>query len=798
MRRATTSGAEAQTGGETGGDLELLTKVIEGTTGYVFAIDRERRIRFASPAALEAMGTAPEEVLGRRYDQLPLPMGTDHERKIDVLFEKGERVEGEATMRSAEGDRYYIYTAVPVRDRDGAVEMVVVTASNVTKQKRAAQLSEGLNRISSAINSTLDIDEIMNRVIAQASDCLRSDATAIALKEGDQWVLRYIRGAIPERVLGAAMSDSQMRACFMGTDECFSGIWDVTKADWVCQDMMKRLGVMSFITIPLKRGDRIHGVLIVANSAPRRFTPEEMDFAMNLSSAISLALDNAELYRSEVEQGFLLKSIIDNVPAVVIKMRGDDLRILWANKASERYRLGKFKDVDTTGRSLQEIIPTAEETGLAQMFRTVAAAGRPFTDQEFALAGLGPDVVYWHGSLIPLKDPSREVPDLLILAVDVTAQVRARKRSEEMTQMASLERDRLQTIIDTLPVGVLIIDRSGRVTEVNGAAERLLGPITPIPREIRDLGRVRAWSSATGQSLKLEDWALVRALFDRARTENELVDVRRYDGRMATFLTSAAPLLGPEEQVVGAVGVVQDITEQVHLEREVVEAKGKAELYVDLLTHDINNLNAAAMGYLQLLDDAALQDRERNWTKRSLDALEESSRLIDAIQSIQQLEAGEATLTTIDLDRMLNDLVKDYSGHPNRNVQIVLSTHGRHCVMATGLVREGFANIIDNAIKHNVGDLRIDIRVGTMYQEGVEYQRVEIEDNGQGIPDEIKTQIFSRSWRGRTKSVGKGLGLFLVKRLVEDVQGRVWVEDRMRGDHRRGAKFVVLLPAAPC
>jgi signal transduction histidine kinase len=49
--------------------------------------------------------------------------------------------------------------------------------------------------------------------------------------------------------------------------------------------------------------------------------------------------------------------------------------------------------------------------------------------------------------------------------------------------------------------------------------------------------------------------------------------------------------------------------------------------------------------------------------------------------------------------------------------------------------------------------------------------------------------------RGRTKTTGSGLGLYLVKKLVEDLNGRVWVEDRVPGDHSRGARFVVLLPA---
>ena len=69
-----------------------------------------------------------------------------------------------------------------------------------------------------------------------------------------------------------------------------------------------------------------------------------------------------------------------------------------------------------------------------------------------------------------------------------------------------------------------------------------------------------------------------------------------------------------------------------------------------------------------------------------------------------------------------------------------------------------------------------------------------IEDNGPGIPDEMKEKIFTKSLRGLTRRTGHGLGLYLVKRIVEDHHGRVWAEDRVPGDHTQGARFVVLLP----
>jgi len=64
------------------------------------------------------------------------------------------------------------------------------------------------------------------------------------------------------------------------------------------------------------------------------------------------------------------------------------------------------------------------------------------------------------------------------------------------------------------------------------------------------------------------------------------------------------------------------------------------------------------------------------------------------------------------------------------------------------------------------------------------------------VPDAMKEAIFSRFQRGETAARGRGLGLYIVRMLVEEFGGSVYVEDRVPGDHTRGARFVILMPAA--
>ncbi len=94
-----------------------------------------------------------------------------------------------------------------------------------------------------------------------------------------------------------------------------------------------------------------------------------------------------------------------------------------------------------------------------------------------------------------------------------------------------------------------------------------------------------------------------------------------------------------------------------------------------------------------------------------------------------------------------------------------------------------------------VGPPVINIGISTESVESEKCYWITVEDNGPGVPDEMKTLIFNRQLRGGGRAKGSGMGLYLVKALADDFHGRVWVEDRVPGDRGQGSRFVVLLPA---
>ncbi len=244
---------------------------------------------------------------------------------------------------------------------------------------------------------------------------------------------------------------------------------------------------------------------------------------------------------------------------------------------------------------------------------------------------------------------------------------------------------------------------------------------------------------------------------------------------------------------------ITDISRRVEDEKAIKKARDQAELYLAILTHDVNNLVQVGLGYLELGLDGMKKDgkiTDSMLLTKPLDTLESIAGIIENVRALQKLGAGEFGHEPVDICPVLLKVRQHYSHYPGRSVTINYTPRPESFVSANPLIHEVFSNLVDNAIKHSPPEkpLTVNIVQSTVREEGRDYYKVAVEDNGPGIPDERKKQLFTRFSPGQPKTMQRGLGLYLVKALVSDYQGKVRVEDRVPGDYKKGARFVVLLP----
>ncbi len=332
--------------------------------------------------------------------------------------------------------------------------------------------------------------------------------------------------------------------------------------------------------------------------------------------------------------------------------------------------------------------------------------------------------------------------------------------------------------------------------ELNGSDEnyRIFG------YESRDAQPTLEWIMAR---VHADDRNLLSALLESASRDGKRgsVDYRivRPDGSVRYANTLADKIVRDKAgNVKWVYGITQDITVRKQSENAMEEAKARSELYLDLMGHDINNMNQIALGYLEItLSEAGLDGRQREMLSKSLGAIQASSRLIENVRKLQQASSERKGFVETDVDEMLQRAQSTFSKVPGTKAAIRYSATVQDCkVKADGLLYDVFTNIVGNAVKHGGKEPIVDIWLEETRVKDRAYCRVAIEDDGPGIPDEMKEKVFDRMRRGDTKAKGSGLGLYLVKTLVENYGGLVWAEDRVPGDCSKGSRFVVLLPAA--
>jgi PAS domain S-box-containing protein len=368
--------------------------------------------------------------------------------------------------------------------------------------------------------------------------------------------------------------------------------------------------------------------------------------------------------------------------------------------------------------------------------------------------------------------------------------LRARSRQRLAEESLRLSESRYRAIVDDQTELICRMLPDGTITFVNGAFSRYFDvPAGSMPGQSieRYIGR-KSWKRMAEMISGFTPASPV------AKTERK---VKKRNGETSWHSWVNRGLFDESGVLREIQSVGRDTTERKLAEEALLNAKAEAELYLDLMGHDINNLNQSAMGYLELALEVfnkkgKLEETEKQLVMKPLEALNNSSQLIENVRKLQRARSGDAGLKELDMGSLIKEIAARYSGSPGVAIHRRYSQKKAYTVVANELLGDVFANIMGNAIKHSQDNVNIAVDI----DEVAGHYKVSIEDDGPGIADDQKDKLFQRGQRGQTKATGRGLGLYLVRMLVESFGGSVHVEDRVRGDYSKGVRFVVLLPAA--
>lgn len=476
----------------------------------------------------------------------------------------------------------------------------------------------------------------------------------------------------------------------------------------------------------------------------------------------------------------MLASIVENSDDGIIGKTLDGIITSW-NKGAEK--IYGYSANELIGKNISILVPPNHPDEMPRILEIIKKGGRidRYETQRITKDG---KTIFVSLTISPIKDKSGKIIGASTIARDTTQ----RRSMEESLRKSKAILDRAQFIAH---VGNFAWN--AKKNEMNWSDEvfRIYG------YKPQDFQPTIDWFV---QRIHSDDRARVLRLVKIAFNENKLfnIDFRiiRHDGSVRYMnMVADRVVRNPAGDPKWMYGIVQDITERKLIEERLREAKAQAELYVDIMGHDINNLNQAAIGNLELIqDDSNLDQEQRESIGDALNAVRGSASIIDNVRKVQAINVEKVAFQRMDINDMILESIQEAPIPEGKHVSINYTPKSGLIINGNSLMKEVFSNIIGNSIKYSGDVVVIDIWVDEVSKTGKKFYDVSIADNGHGIPDEVKPKLFNRFQRGTTKAHGKGLGLFIVKSLVERVSGNVVIEDRVPGDYARGAKFIVSLP----
>jgi signal transduction histidine kinase len=214
--------------------------------------------------------------------------------------------------------------------------------------------------------------------------------------------------------------------------------------------------------------------------------------------------------------------------------------------------------------------------------------------------------------------------------------------------------------------------------------------------------------------------------------------------------------------------------------RDLEEFNRKANLYLDIyldvITYEILNAIMGLRGYAEYLNDMA-QDNEKKFLKKIIDLAQKSNNVIRNIETISRIYKMQPGVIAVNLENIIQKEIISRS-----NLHVTLEGCDRS-VCANDMLGVVFDNLFSNSLKFGGPEVSIQISVRENSEGMLE---IAVSDNGPGIADDMKPGIFDRFAKDTKTRSSYGLGLHIVKMLIEGYGGRVWADDRIPGDASSG------------
>lgn len=362
-----------------------------------------------------------------------------------------------------------------------------------------------------------------------------------------------------------------------------------------------------------------------------------------------------------------------------------------------------------------------------------------------------------------------------------------------------IERINLQAVaLDNASDHVIIADPDGIISYVNKAAEKLTG----YSKSEMIGSRPSLWGKRMPKKFYEKMWKTIKV--DKKDFEGQITN-RRKNGEEYEALIKISPVFDKKGSLSFFVGIERDITKEKAVD------KAKTE-FVSLASHQLRTPLSAVNWYSEMLlagDAGKLNNEQKKYLDEVYKSNQRMVELVNALLNVSRMELGTFIVEPepTDVVKLAQSVIDEQKSQIDaKKIELSESLQENIPLLQVdpAVLRMVVQNLLSNAVKYtpDKGKVSFDLRL-VKSGESIDNQQlnkdslvVVVSDTGMGIPKEVQDKIFTKLFRAdnvREKNTeGTGLGLYIVKSIVEHSGGKVW----FTSEENKGTTFYVVLPLA--
>ncbi len=380
--------------------------------------------------------------------------------------------------------------------------------------------------------------------------------------------------------------------------------------------------------------------------------------------------------------------------------------------------------------------------------------------------------------------------DLQLLSM-ITSRLAVQVENATLYNDVNARRERWEAVFKFTEEGIVIFDRGGSIVGFNAASTKLTGyqGSDALGRPFHDVIR-----TVSAEGMDMTAMSPIHQVLGDGKVvakSQQLIETRA--GEQLWTEVSYSPIFDNSGTITSGLAIIRNIQK----DREVEEIKSD---FISIVSHELRTPLSAIKGFLSMIlnkDFGELNEKQAHFLSRVYQSNQRMVDLVEDLLDVSHIESGKINLSPnpLQMEGVINEVVSELAAKGFEK-QILLKVNRKQklpLVLADETrLRQILINLIDNAIKYSFPQTEVVVDFKVQGDELV----ISVSDNGIGITPGQVEKIFQKFGRVynplSVQAGGTGLGLYIVKRLVESHGGRIWVTGR----EGKGSKFSFTLPIA--